>query len=162
MIEDTNIRQVPEPDCCRNCLHLSWGKEEGFARCNKTGKGISWEIKSKQICDLHVKFENGDPRNFSTKLAKYGFKIVESKRNTIKYLHEEDRKLLETDAVKLINILIDRGSVISMSGIIDRFYQALKRNIYENLDVSKISIYAIQDSLIMLLEYGFVRIEKLF
>jgi hypothetical protein len=57
----SNLRKV-DPDCCKNCGFLQWGPEEGWDKCSKTGRGVDWSQKSKQVCDYHRRCE-GDPRN---------------------------------------------------------------------------------------------------
>jgi hypothetical protein len=61
-ISQINLRRIPEPNSCANCKKLRWGNEEGWDKCDLTEEGIDWSLKSKQVCDYHVKSNMPDPR----------------------------------------------------------------------------------------------------
>jgi len=65
MAEVRTLKPVPEPDCCHNCSHRQWGTEEGWDKCEVTGKGMGWGILKTQVCDDHARFTGpgDDPRN---------------------------------------------------------------------------------------------------
>lgn len=56
------IEKVKEQNRCKNCVHLRWGKEQGWDYCSVNNCGIAWG--SNEICELHERSELKDPRNW--------------------------------------------------------------------------------------------------
>lgn len=58
----SKTRKLTERNSCHNCDFRRWGEDEGWDKCKKTGKGISWNLTSSQICDDHKVTNFSDPR----------------------------------------------------------------------------------------------------
>jgi hypothetical protein len=57
------IRKIKTNNCCANCKHLTWGKNEGWDYCSAQQKSIYWPKKKILVCEHYSRCDGTeDPR----------------------------------------------------------------------------------------------------